>query len=273
MYLVSCRKGFDSDQFLGSENQYRNYTNPADITVFQDLNKTQILEQATNKHVAILVHGFNNKTEDVMRGYWRVVTQMKSQGVTGPAGYGLVLGFSWPGFATAAGFFTAVINAKRASSYLADLINDVRAVAHSVDVQTHSLGARVALQALKNPKKTFIDNLLLSAPAVDNHVLEPDEAFNSSLESCNRCLVYHSTNDNVLKLSFPLGDLTDGIHKALGNKGPRSKPVTLKSPNIYVVDCSARVHDHSGYKDAKQYFDHWKQVLSGGPISRYDELS
>ena len=27
MYVVSCRKGFDSSQFLGSENQYRNYTN------------------------------------------------------------------------------------------------------------------------------------------------------------------------------------------------------------------------------------------------------
>lgn len=273
MYIVSCRKGFDSDQVIGKENQYRNYANPADASVFQDMNKTQILEQAANKHVAILVHGFNNKTPEVMGGYWRVVTQMKDTGVTGPAGYGLVLGFSWPGFSTAAGFFTAVINARRAAPFLGDLVNSVRAVAHSVDVQTHSLGARVALEALKNPKKTFIDNLLLSAPAVDNHMLEPDESFNASLSSCNRCLVYHSQNDPVLKNAFPLGDITDGIHKALGFKGPRNKAITLKSPNLYVVDCSQRVHGHSEYKDTKQYFQHWNQVLSGGPISRYDELS
>jgi esterase/lipase superfamily enzyme len=273
MYLVSCRKGFESDQLLGSENQYRNYTNPADHSVFQAMTKTQILEKATNQHVAILVHGFNNEIPDVMRGYWRVVTQMKDTGVTGTEGYGLVLGFTWPGFSTKAGYFTAAINAKKAAVFLAELVNDVRAVAHTVDVQTHSLGARVALQALKNPKKTFIDNLLLSAPAVDNHLLEPDESFHSSLSSCNRCLVYHSKDDKVLKVAFLVGDVSDGIHKALGLKGPRNKTLTLKSSNLYVVDCAARVHDHSGYKDAKQYFEHWKQVLGGGPLSRYDELS
>jgi esterase/lipase superfamily enzyme len=273
MYLVSCRKGFESDQLLGSENQYRNYTNPTNHSVFQSMTKTQILEKAANQHVAILVHGFNNEIPDVMRGYWRVVTQMKDTGVTSPEHYGLVLGFTWPGFSTKAGYFTAAVNANKASAFLADLINDVRAVAHTVDVQTHSLGARVALNALKNPKKTFIDNLLLSAPAVDNHVLEPDESFHHSLSSCNRCLVYHSHNDNVLKVGFLLGDVSDGIHRALGLKGPRSKALTLKAQNLYVVDCAARVSQHSGYKDTKKYFEHWKQVLSGGPLSRYDELS
>lgn len=274
MYVVSCRKDFTSDRVLGKENLFRNYTNPAKPDVFQDVTLEEILERATNKHVAILVHGFNNEMPEVMAAYWKLVTRMSDSGVSGPEGYGLVLGFTWPGFATKAGFFPALSTARRAGPFLGSLINIVRGVAHTVDVQTHSLGARVALTALKDPRKIFIDNLLLSAPAVDNHVLEPEESFHSSLSSCNRCLVYHSKRDNVLKFAFPLGDVTDGIHTALGLKGPRSKSVTLqKCPNVYVVDCSLRVGGHSDYKETSQYFDHWKQVLSGGPLSRYDELS
>ena len=60
----------------------------------------------------------------------------------------------------------------------------------------------------------------------------------------------------------------------LGLKGPRSKPITLqKTPNVYVVDCSARIDSHGGYRNCSQYYDHWKLVLAGGPMDRYDELS
>jgi esterase/lipase superfamily enzyme len=274
MYVVSCRRGFDSDRSLAAENAYRNYTNPANASAFQELTKTKLLEKAANKHVCILVHGFNNDVPEVMNAYWKIVTQMDETGVVGPQGYGLVIGFTWPGFATRLGYFTALPSARRAAPFLADLINAVRGVAHTVDVQTHSLGARVALTALKNPKKIFVDNLLLSAPAVDHHLLEPDQDFFASTQSCNRVFVYHSRNDGVLAKAFYIGDITDGIHAALGLRGPRSKPITLgQTPNVYVVDCAQRVNGHSAYKDAKQYFAHWRQVLSGTAMSRYDELS
>ncbi|MBY0505626.1 MAG: alpha/beta hydrolase [Bryobacteraceae bacterium] len=272
---MSCRRGFESDQFLGAENRYRNYTNPANPNAFTDLNLTDLLALAKNKHVCILVHGFNNQLPNVMSAYWEVVTRMNDQGVFGPAGYGLVVGFTWPGMATPLGYFTAMLTAKKAGPFLLDLVNQLRGEAHTVDVQTHSLGARVALTAVKNPKKTFVDNLILSAAAVDNHLLEPDEDFFPAMDSCNRCLVYHSRQDSVLRSAFRLADIADGFHKALGQTGPRSKSITLsKTPNVYVVDCTARVgKDHSGYRKTNQYFQHWAKVLQGGALSRYDELS
>jgi esterase/lipase superfamily enzyme len=273
MYVVSCRRGFDSDRILAKENAYRNFTNPADAGAFQEMTKTALLERATNKHVCILVHGYNNEVPEVMSAYWKIVTQMVDTGVTGANGYGLVIGFTWPGFASKAGYFTATGNARKAGAFLADLIQSVRAVAHTVDVQTHSLGARVALTALKDPKKIFVDNVMLSAPAVDNHVLEPDEDFFAATHSCNRLFVYHSRHDGALKAFF-MGDITDGINRALGLRGPRRKAVTLaKTPNVYVVDCSLRVKGHSEYKNTKQYFEHWNGVLAGGALSRYDELA
>jgi esterase/lipase superfamily enzyme len=274
MIIASCRKGFDSSQVLSKTIQYRNYTNPKKPDVFTSMTQEQVLATATNKHVAILVHGFNNPLENVLGAYWELVDGMQKSGVTGAGGYGLVIGFTWPGFQTAAGFFPARLTAKKAGPFLRDLVNTLRPVAHTVDVETHSLGARVGLTALANPKKVFVDNLILTASAVDNDLLEPEEDFHASLDSCNRCVEYHSNDDPVLKTAYLVGDVADGIRPALGLKGPRSKPVTLKEcPNVYVVDCTARVKSHGGYRKARQFYEHWKKVLSGGPLDRYDELS
>lgn len=274
MYVVSCRKGFDSNILFGKTNQCRNYTNPGSHTEFQDIDLDAVLKAATNKHICVLVHGFNNPIENVTKSYWELVVGLDQQGLAAPEGYGLVVGFTWPGSRTPAGYFGAVPKANKSAPFLRDLLNALRTVALSVDVQTHSLGARVALKALADPNKTFVDNLMLAAPAVDNNILEPGETFFGSVVSCNRCFVYHSKRDPVLKTGFWIGDVLDGVHPALGLKGPRSKTTTLeKTPNVYVVDCSARVDSHGGYRKTPQYYAHWKSVLAGGPMSRYDELS
>lgn len=274
MIVASCRLKFDSNEIFSKTNQYRNYTNPGNLAKFQDFTLADVLKLAKDKHVAVMVHGFNNPMGNVMGAYWELIAGMQTSGVAGPKGYGLVIGFAWPGLQTGLGFFPAVITAKKSAPFLIDLVNHLRTVALSVDVQTHSLGARVALVALANPKKVFVDNLMLTAPAVDNHLLEPDQAFHRALDSCNRCFVYHSGKDPVLKVAYIIGDVTDGIHKALGLNGPRNKKITIdKCPNVYVVDCTKRVSTHGGYRQASQYYDHWNELLSGTAMSRYDELS
>ena len=233
-----------------------------------------ILQAARNKHVCVLVHGFNNPIENVARSYWDLVAGLDRPGLNGVGGYGLVVGFTWPGSRTAAGYFGAVPKAMRSAAPLRELLRALAGVSFSVDVQTHSLGARVALQALADPSQVFVDNLMLTAAAVDNDLLEPGKRFFDSVSGCNRCFVYLSKKDPVLKGGFWIGDVLDGIHPALGLKGPRSKAVTLeKTPNVYVVDCTARVNTHGGYRKASQYYEHWEAVLSGAPMSRYDELS
>jgi len=274
MYVVSCRKNFTSNVSTAKANQVRNYTNPGSHKEFQELSMDALLQAAANKHICLLVHGFNNPIENVTKSYWDLVSGLAAPGLSGPAGYGLVIGFTWPGSRTPLGYFGAVSKANRSAPFLRELINALRTVAMTVDVQTHSLGARVALRAMEDPTKVFVDNLITTAAAVDNNILEPGETFFDAVTACNRCFVYHSKNDPVLKGGFWIGDILDGAHAALGLKGPRSKAVTLdKSPSVYVVDCSARVTTHGGYRHASQYYDHWKQILAGGPMNRYDELS
>jgi esterase/lipase superfamily enzyme len=274
MYMVSCRKGFTDNLVLSKQNQYRNYSNPGDPGKFQKITQDVILKAAQDKHVLVLVHGYNNPMENVLSSYWDLVKGLQDEQMTGVGQYGLIIGFTWPGMLSGVTYLIALATAKKSAPFLRDFIATLQGVAHSVDVQTHSLGARVALKALADPKKAFVDNLMLTAAAVDNNLLEPDKEFFRSTNSVNRCFSYHSTHDPVLAVPYLIGDLPDGINPALGFTGPRNKNITLKAtPNVYVVDCSARIDSHGGYRSCSQYYDHWKLVLAGGPMNRYDELS
>lgn len=273
MIIASCRRNFSSTRWLSKETRFRDYPDPATLSRFDTLDLDGVRAAAANRHVCLVVHGFNNTLESVLRAYAELHAGMRRTGVAGPKGYGLMIGFAWPGWTSAPGFLPARSSAERAGTYLRRLVNDLRPAALSVDIQTHSLGARVALTALKNPKEVFVDNLLLSAPAVDCTILDPGREFHKALDSCNRGLVYHSRRDAVLKNAFPLGDAADGIQKALGLIGPKRLQTALRrSSNLYVIDCTACVPDHGAYRKADAYYAHWLQVLSGAPLKRPDGL-
>lgn len=280
LYMVSCRRNFDSKKELADGLVYARHGSyriqspkPIMFSAFREL--------VCGRHVCILVHGFNNTYADVTEAYGAMQLRMKSQGLLGGSQYDLVLGFAWPSFGDSgwlnapkapAEFKEAVKSANRCGEFLHELIRELReASVLSVDIQTHSLGARVALQALKmNHERVYVEHLLLSAPAVDHHVLERGGEFQASMEKCGRCFVYHSSHDGVLKLAFPIGDKGDGIHPALGLRGPADKNKLLQ--NVYVVNAGADIKDHSGYRSCNAYYAHWLRVLQGEEIKRAGKL-
>lgn len=273
MIIASCRRNFTSACLLSRRLQLRDYARGAATEEPASLEPADLQAAAKNKHVCLVVHGFNNTLPAVLEAYGELRENMQAHGVAGPRGYGLVVGFAWPGWIGAPGFFPARRSAHRAAPFLLQLVNLLRPVALSIDIQTHSLGARVALRALRDPRSVFVDNLILTAPAVDWDRLEPRRPFHSALDACNRCFVYHSRTDGVLKKAFPVGDVADGLKKALGLLGPRSREITLgQCPNAYVVDCTAFVAGHGDYRHAPRYHAHWARVLSGAPLARYGEL-
>lgn len=215
MIITSCRKGFDSDKFLAKGLQIRNYPHPDKPDEFTKLSLAKLKAKAKNKHVCILVHGYSNPLPGVLNAYGELQKRMKKVGIATHPAYGLLVGFTWPGW-WGPEFPLARHSANYAARALRKLIHDLRPEALSIDIQTHSLGARVALGALKNPKTVFIDNLMLTAPAVDNTVFKPGREFHHALDACNRCFVYHSKRDTVLKIYYPAGDFFDSVCPALG---------------------------------------------------------
>lgn len=273
MIYVSCRRDFTSDHRFSERNIVREYSGTiAGPSV--ELTSDELAARAEGKHVVVLVHGYRNPIKTVDTAYRQVVKTLADRGLlTGPEDglqeqYGLAIGFAWPGFRTRVlGFVAARPSANRAGGYLRDLLEVLRRTARTTDVQTHSLGARVALQGLSTQDTLWVDNLMMTAPAVDNECLEPNEEFHEALASCARVFVYHSRNDAVLKVYSAIA-----ADRALGAKGPENKPVILdECPNVYVVDCAVVKH-HSDYRKETRYFDHWERVLNHETLERYGSI-
>jgi esterase/lipase superfamily enzyme len=268
MIVVSCRRDFDSNE-LFSDLQIRRYPSLANLTGFETLSEADLAATVANRHVLVLVHGYRNPLRAVASAYRKLETELLGRALVGPGNYDEVLGFIWPGFQTVIGFFAAVPWANRAASYFRSLIALLNSSAHTVDVQTHSLGARTALQAMAFPSEIWIDNLMLTAPAVDNEILEPGEEFNQSLLSCRRCLVYHSANDPVLAIAYRIG----ALDKALGYKGPQDPGIiAAECPDVFVIDASAVVKSHGGYRAAPALYEHWRRVLAEEPLEQFEKL-
>lgn len=269
MILVSCRRGFDSNRRFADRLDARRYPNLAALDDYELLDEDGFGAATDKRHVLVLVHGYRNPMPGVASAYRVVERRLRVARLLGEGGYDEVVGFLWPGFETMAGFVFALPWANRSAGYLRTLLASLGRSALTVDVQTHSLGARVALQALAFPREVWVDNLLLTAPAVDDEALEPGREFHASLDACRRCLVYHSARDRVLKLSYRFG----AHDAALGYKGPqRPEVIAAEVPAVRVIDCSAVVASHGGYRRAAAYYAHWRRVLDDVPIDQFERL-
>jgi esterase/lipase superfamily enzyme len=269
MILASCRKDFESNQ-LFADLQYRLYPNLSNTSVFSGMTAADVATAVADRHVVVLVHGYRNPLKDVASSYKKIETELTNRGLIGPRNYDLAIGFLWPGFQSQLGFFAAVPWANRSASHFRAFLQLLNSHAHTVDVQTHSLGARVALQAMTFEHEVFVDDLLLTAAAVDNESLEPSKEFNGALPSCRRCFVYHSSKDPVLKVAYRIG----ALDRALGYKGPEHPAIIdTKCPEVFVVDCSAVVSTHGGYRNAAEMYDHWGKTLADVTLPRFDALT
>ncbi len=276
MILVSCRKNFSSDQRFSDDLQIRDYPSLSNLNVFTTLSSDELLLRADGRHVLVLVHGYRNPLKNMASAYKDLAHGLTDAGLLAEATtalasqYSLAIGFAWPGFRTKVlGFLAARPNANRAGGYLRTLTSSLRRAARTIDIETHSLGARVALQALSTDDSLWVDNLMLTAPAADNECLQPKEEYNAVLDSCNRLLVYHSKHDPVLK-TYTVA----AVDRALGLKGPESKQVTLeKCPNVFVVDCEKHVTQHGDYRKKSAYYAHWVKIMNQAQLPRYDVLA
>jgi esterase/lipase superfamily enzyme len=273
MIMISCRRNFADSRGFSEAIQIRKYPNLSNLDVFETMDMAQLQEEARSKHVLVLVHGFRNPLINVAASYKRLEEGLNENGLLGAAtGYGLVLGFTWPGFETILGFLPAIPFANRSGGFLRTLLEPLCRTAHTVDIQTHSLGARVALQTLSSGPECFIDNLMLTAPAVDDESIEPQKEFSAAVDQCRRCLVYHSTNDNVLRISYRFGDPPE-FDKALGEDGPQHPSIVKEQmPSTFIVDCQHVVKSHGGYRNAPSVYEHWSRVLNDTPLAQFETL-
>ncbi|HKA21301.1 MAG TPA: alpha/beta hydrolase [Blastocatellia bacterium] len=270
MLLISSRKNFWEPNFFSNNEAVKDI----DLTIPNDpgtdISDADLLAAVTGKKLHLLIHGYNNDEAAIRNSYAVIESMMSSQGLVGPtAPYDMLLGYVWPGGNLGISYAFAKKRAEKAAPRVQTLLLSIASVAASLDINTHSLGARVALQALKGVPGKPIRDLFMLAPAVDDESIEIGEKFYSSTQACNGAYVFHSKFDPVLKLWFPLGD----FDAALGLNGPEDPSAIIgHSPNVKVVNCKKVIKSHSGYKSEAKVYQYWLNELTGTPADQFYTL-
>jgi Alpha/beta hydrolase of unknown function (DUF900) len=156
-------------------------------------------------------------------------------------GSALPIGILWPGDCIIPICVDYIVEGREAiqsGNLIADFINANFTGAASLCFASHSLGARLVLQAV-NGLSRRVRRALFMAGAIDNTCLTGE--YNLAAKKIDQISILASTEDDVLALAYPLGNPLQGIidrghpyyHAALGHDGPAQPypPTPALQPN------------------------------------------
>ncbi len=240
-------------------------------------------EAAANaRHLLLITHGFNVKAGEGFEGLSATLAQMAVHPAFPAAGLLPVI-VLWPGdwVVPVVNFPAAHRPAERAGRQLGEHVGRFAAAVPAISLMSHSLGARVVLEAvLALPAGRQVDTLCLTAAATDNDIFRQDKAgrYSAVPGRCRQVMVIHSRRDKVLRLAYPAGDFLADLflrdrdspfRAALGFHGPRPTDRPVVPPNFGIPD-GAGV-DHGDYVGAgakrAQVAGLMARALAGRPLT------
>ena len=184
-----------------------------------------LTQEIGGRDILVVTHGFNVNRQD-----GRTALSLWQQMLPPPATVAY-LGLLWPGDSSwlhgldyPVEGSEAMDSGDKLASFL--LQNFPSA---SLSLVSHSLGARVMLQALRGIGNGMrVKHLMLMAGAIDDTCL--NDEYGDAVKYVEKISVLSSSNDEVLSLAFPLGNLVQGIllrgspymKTALGRDGPQT---------------------------------------------------
>ncbi len=216
----------------------------------------------------LLVHGYNNEHDEVLDAYQTVERQVTTQ-LAGQ--YDHVLGYSWPGGDYRLEWFAAKSRANAVAARFRRLIRTIAGTAATLDVMSHSLGARVVLKALRGMQANGqpVRNYFCLAAAVDNEALEEGKEFAESVNHTEAMFVLHSNKDGVLTVAYRVAE----FDRALGLSGPEDKAyIENNTANVFVLNCKNKVDRHGAYKHSVDVYTYMLRALGPIGVPRFETL-
>lgn len=271
MLIVSSREHFyEADHIANEHDHYFRDINLEAGDTEEELTREGFLDKVGSKKILLLIHGYNNEHSEMMSAYNIIETNIREHTDLKDK-YDLIVGYSWPSGDDALDWFAVKGRAHQVARRFEVLLKDIKGGGATVDVMSHSLGARVVLVALKitgNPPEEgkFIRNYFCLAPAVDDEALDQGQEFEHSLAHIEKMYIFYSREDGVLSHIYSLARTSSGdsFEKALGCHGPENKAELLETrENVCIVDCGHIITGHSKYKDAQKIYDHFSGILAG----------
>ena len=199
---------------------------------------TEVRYRLAGQKCCVLIHGFN--VADALDAYGSIAYQLREN-------YQAFVGATWPGSTFVTGFWFARHRAATSGKLLANALSFLDP--SLLDIQAHSLGCRVALEALNAGLRCR--NLILAAAAVGAGDLSGRYA--GAAMNAARVIVAHSKHDGVLSRAYRLALWS----RALGLDGPAPGPTP---PTVEAWDVAAGVEKHGDYKRSRFYLDRWREA-------------
>ena len=193
-----------------------------------------LLNDIRGRDVFLMAHGYHVDRENGTRSLiqWKSKLEIDAQPV--------FIGVLWPGDCVLPIFIDYVwegSEAEKSGTMLGEFVRDNFGFAASLTFGSHSLGARVVLQAIQTlADSNRVRNLILLAAAIEDDTLLHE--FNGAAKKVDRVSIVYSLEDHVLQLAYPAGNLIGGliergdpnVKAALGRLGP-SAPMANIVPN------------------------------------------
>ena len=273
MLIVSCRRNFWSATDFSDADEIRriDLTSGAGTVV----SSAEYVSAVRKQRVTVLVHGYNNEERDVVESYKAIDERMRLLGFLGGAGarYDLLIGFAWPGGVAGVSFPFARMRAGESAPRFARMLNALHAAGATVDLNTHSLGTHVALDALDTASSRAVRFAWNFASAVDNESVEHGARYFGPTQRCERFYVFHSKEDLILRLWYRVGDFFD-FDTALGCSGPEDPGAIIRhSANVRVINCKNVVQSHGGYRSSGEVWSYMLRELTAPSTEQFVTLS
>lgn len=276
MLFVSAREKLDEAddvstsglKFLDVEfpknSDYKRRRYRKDKLNIKDINKSDFyplfgLDDVPPKKILILIHGYNNKHESVFRAYHTIERRIKKAEIK----YDAIVGFIWAGCDMFLEWWEAEGTANKTAPLFLQLLLTLKRHGCSIDLMTHSLGARVSLKALQNifyedDSQKVIDNYFLTAGAIDDDSLEAHGEFSFASSNISNLYIMHSFRDGVLRNIYRIGE---GGAEAIGDEGPNDLN-NIKQCNAFKIDCEEVISSHGEYCKEEKIYEFMKDALS-----------
>jgi hypothetical protein len=183
-----------------------------------------LLNDICGRDVFLMTHGYDVDREHGTQS----LTQWKSKLEFGVQP--VFIGVLWPGDCVLPIFIDYVwegSEAEKSGTMLGEFVRDNFGFAASLTFASHSLGARVVLQAIQTlADSDRVRNLILLAAAIEDDTLLRE--FKGAAKKVDRISIVYSLEDHVLQLAYPGGNLIGGliergdpnVKAALGRLGP-----------------------------------------------------
>lgn len=258
MHWISSRVDLADEDRLGPQETFWELTIANDrLAGARQETLAQFRTFVRGKRILVLVHGYNNVLEDIVRAY-SIVERMTGTHVAGF--YDAVVGYTWPGGDAPLDWYLPRRRAGLAGPRLGTVLDDLRRSAASIDLMSHSLGARVALKAIDAAARGTVRVHFLLASAVDNESIEGREKYHAATRKTGETLVLHSRHDSILKFGYSAAqwDLALGLH---GPEDPGD--IAEHSPNVVIGNCKHVIERHGQYKSSVEVYTFLRRWMNG----------